>query len=120
MKLEFSRKIFEKYSNIKFHGNLSSEAGRIDGQTDIMKLIVAFLNFANAPKNRQLTISFSHKYVTTGEERRSIPPPSLLKKKKNVRHLLKSLENHTILQGVILLSVRCFMRQNHLQITWFD
>jgi hypothetical protein len=34
-KLEFSRKFFEKYSNIKFHENLSSGC-RVDafGQTD--------------------------------------------------------------------------------------
>jgi len=38
MKLEFSQRIFEKYSNIKFHENPSSLSrvfpwGRIDGQT---------------------------------------------------------------------------------------
>jgi len=33
--------------------------GRIDGQADIMKLIVAFLNYANAPKNCQLTVPLS-------------------------------------------------------------
>jgi hypothetical protein len=56
MKLEFSPQIFEKHSNIKFHDNLSSgiqvvPRGRTDGQTDMTKLIVAFSNFANAPKN---------------------------------------------------------------------
>jgi hypothetical protein len=60
MKLEFSRQIFEKSSNIKFHENTSSESrvvpadgwtdGRTDRQTDIRKLIVAFLCFAKAPK----------------------------------------------------------------------
>jgi len=39
IKLEFSRHIFEKYVNIKFHENLSSESrsvpcGRTDGQPD--------------------------------------------------------------------------------------
>jgi hypothetical protein len=39
MKLEFSRWIFEKYSNIKFHENPSSGSravpcGRKDGETD--------------------------------------------------------------------------------------
>jgi len=38
MELELSRQIFEKYSNIKFHKNPSSESrvvpyGRTDGQT---------------------------------------------------------------------------------------
>jgi hypothetical protein len=58
MKLEFSRQIFEKSSNIKFHENPSSGGGgelfHTDGQTtDMTKLIVAFRNFANAPKNLQ-------------------------------------------------------------------
>ena len=35
MKLEFSRQIFEKYSNIKFHENLSSGSRVVScGQTD--------------------------------------------------------------------------------------
>jgi hypothetical protein len=56
MKLEFSRQIFEKYSNIKFHENHSSGSrvvpcGRTDGQADMTKLIVIFCNFANVPKN---------------------------------------------------------------------
>ena len=59
MKLEFSRQIFEKYSNIKFHVNPSSGSlivryGQTDGQTerrtDMTKLIVAFRNFANTPQ----------------------------------------------------------------------
>jgi hypothetical protein len=60
MKLEFSLQIFEEKSNIKFYQNLSSGSRvvsggqtyrRIDGgQTDMTKLILAFRNFANAPK----------------------------------------------------------------------
>ena len=55
MKLELSRKVFEKYSNIKIHKNPSSRSrvvlwGKTDGQTGMTKLTVAFLNFANAPK----------------------------------------------------------------------
>jgi len=52
MKLEFSCQIFEKYSNIKFHENPSSGSWTMwaDQQTDIMKLIVAFCNLANAQK----------------------------------------------------------------------
>ena len=50
MKLEFSRHIFEKRSNIKFHQNPSIGSLVVpSGQKD-MKLIVAFRNFANAPK----------------------------------------------------------------------
>jgi hypothetical protein len=46
MKLEFSRQIKEKYANIKFLENPSV----ITGQTDIVKLMVAFRNFANAQR----------------------------------------------------------------------
>jgi hypothetical protein len=63
---EFSRQIFEKFWNIKFHKNPSSGSrvvpyGQTDGQTDrdgrtdrktnMTKLIVEFRNFAKAPKN---------------------------------------------------------------------
>jgi hypothetical protein len=53
MKLTFSRQIFEKYSNIKFHENPSkgAELFLADGRTDMMKLKVTFLNFANAPES---------------------------------------------------------------------
>ena len=55
MKLEFSRQILEKYSNIKFHENPSSESRvvpyeridrHIDRQTDMTKLIVFFQSWA--------------------------------------------------------------------------
>jgi len=54
MKLEFSRQIIEKYSNIKLHEILHRESRvvarlKTDRQTDMTKLIVAFRNFANAP-----------------------------------------------------------------------
>jgi hypothetical protein len=65
MTLEFSRQIFEKYSNIKFHKIRPMKAelfhadrwkdGRTDrptdGQTDMTKLVVAFRKFENAAKN---------------------------------------------------------------------
>jgi len=63
MKLEFSQQIFQSLSDIKFHENPSSGSrvvpcgqiegqadGRTDRRTDMMKLIFAFRNFANAPK----------------------------------------------------------------------
>jgi hypothetical protein len=60
MILEFSRQIFEKYSNVKFHGNPSGRnqllyageetGGQTDRQTGMTKLIVAFRNFVKAPK----------------------------------------------------------------------
>jgi hypothetical protein len=54
IKAEFSRQIFRKFSNIKFHENPSSGSrlipwGRTDRQTDITRLTDAFRNFANAP-----------------------------------------------------------------------
>jgi hypothetical protein len=47
MKSEISRQIFENYWNIKFHENLSSGSrvvpcGRMDWQTGMVKLVVAF------------------------------------------------------------------------------
>ena len=56
MKLQFLRKNFEKFSNIKFHETLSS-ASRVvpyrktEGQTHMMEIIVVLRNFANVPKN---------------------------------------------------------------------
>ena len=55
LKLEFSRQIFEKYSNIRFHENPSSVScvvpcGQTDRWTDTTQTIVVFRNFANAPK----------------------------------------------------------------------
>ena len=52
MKFEFSRQIFEKVLNTKFYQNPSSGCLVVPcGQTDMTELIVAFRNFANAPKN---------------------------------------------------------------------
>jgi len=57
IKLEFPELIFEKYSNIQFFENPSIVSGvffmRSDGERerDVSKLIVAFRNFANAPKS---------------------------------------------------------------------
>ena len=53
MKLEFSRQIFEKYSNTNFHENPSCGSRVVPcGRTDMKEMIVAFRNFANAPKKR--------------------------------------------------------------------
>jgi len=56
MKPEFSRHIFEKFSSVKFHENTPiwsrvHAKGQTDRRADMTKLTVAFLNFANAPKN---------------------------------------------------------------------
>jgi hypothetical protein len=53
--LEFSGLIFEKYSDFKFHENPSC-GNRIfpRGGTDLMELLSAFRNFANATKNQSL------------------------------------------------------------------
>jgi hypothetical protein len=59
MKLNFLDRFFKKYSDIKFRKNLSSGSrvvpcGQTDGQTDVMKLTVAFCNFANMPEIESL------------------------------------------------------------------
>ena len=48
----FSSHVFETSSNLKFHEN-SSSGSRVFpcGRTDMTKLIAAFRNYANAPKN---------------------------------------------------------------------
>jgi hypothetical protein len=56
MKLGFSRQIFGKYSNIKFHeilsnGSLIVSCGWTDRETDITKPIVGSPKFAKTPKN---------------------------------------------------------------------
>jgi hypothetical protein len=56
MTLEFSRQIYETYSNIKCHenpysGSRAVPCGGTDGRTDMTKLIVGFCNFANASNN---------------------------------------------------------------------
>ena len=62
IKPEFSRQIFEKYTNIKFHENLYSGSRVVPcwqrGQRDMTKLIVAFRTFANAPKNLLLLANY--------------------------------------------------------------
>jgi len=55
MKLEFYGQFLKKFSNKKFHENLSigrrvSPCGQTDGWTDMTKLIVTFFNFVKAPK----------------------------------------------------------------------
>jgi hypothetical protein len=56
MKLEFSPQVFEKVLNTKFNQNPSIGSWVV---ADMMKLIVAFRNFANAPKNHQTEVYFS-------------------------------------------------------------
>jgi hypothetical protein len=57
MKFEiFLDRFTEKSPNIEFYENPSSGSQVVpreqtDGQTDMMKVIVAFCNFANSPRN---------------------------------------------------------------------
>jgi hypothetical protein len=60
MKLEFTWQMLKNTQNTKIHENPSSDNwvfscgwtdGQIYGQKDMMKLIVAFRNFANSHKN---------------------------------------------------------------------
>ena len=53
MKIEFSRQIFEKYSNTKISWKsppVVAELLHAGGRTDMTKLIVVFPNFANSSK----------------------------------------------------------------------
>ena len=70
MKLEFSRQIFPKYSNIKFHETPSSETRVAPyGQNDMTKLIVALRNFAEAlNKNEAKSAQSSNKLDLKGHK----------------------------------------------------
>ena len=52
MELEFSRQVFEKYSQyfMKIHRVVAEFYA--DGRTDMTQLIVAFRNYATAPKKK--------------------------------------------------------------------
>jgi hypothetical protein len=51
MKLEFSRAVFEKRANIKYHENPSNGSRIVPcGRTDMMKLTAALRSPAKAPK----------------------------------------------------------------------
>jgi hypothetical protein len=53
IKLEYSRQPFDKSTNIKFHKNPSNGSRVVPcGRADTTKLLVAFRNFANAPKKK--------------------------------------------------------------------
>jgi hypothetical protein len=53
MELVFSREIFENCAYIKSHENVSSGSRVVAlEQTDMKKLVVAFITFANAPQNK--------------------------------------------------------------------
>jgi hypothetical protein len=65
MKLEFSRQILEKYSNITFHEILFSGNPVVPcGWTDVTKLIVSFHNFANGLKIGKTKYFASHKILS--------------------------------------------------------
>jgi hypothetical protein len=61
MKLQFSPQIFQKYLNIKFQVEveLFHADGQTDRQKDMKKLIVAFRNFAKAPKICHYNVRYS-------------------------------------------------------------
>jgi len=55
MTFEFSQQIFKRYSNIKSWESVQGESScflQTDRQTDMTKIIFAFSNFANGPKNK--------------------------------------------------------------------
>jgi len=66
IKLEFSRQVFEKYSNRNFMKIHPVGADFFaDGQTDRMtKLIVAFRSFGNAPKNETPVVRPTNRCVS--------------------------------------------------------
>ena len=71
MKLELSRQIFEKYSNVKFHSNpfnrsllfYTRKEGRTHRRINMTKLIVAIRNFAMRLKNTYYFSSCIYSYL---------------------------------------------------------
>jgi hypothetical protein len=62
--LNFLRQLFGKSLNIKFQENTSSGSRVVPcGRTDMTKLIVAFRNSTNAPKNSTVPFAFTHIYL---------------------------------------------------------
>jgi hypothetical protein len=83
MKLELFRQIFEKYSNIKLQENPRSKnrdvpCGRTYTQTDMTKLIVAFRNFSNEPKNAVLYTVYVCVHIPTYRIIKIYDKPKLL------------------------------------------
>jgi len=65
-KLEFSQKIFEKHTNIKFHENPTSGTSVVPwGPTNRLKLIVTFCNFDNTSKNSSWSLFVLHYFLDT-------------------------------------------------------
>jgi hypothetical protein len=87
MKLEFSQEIFEKYSSITFHENLSSGSRdfpcrRADGERDMTKLIVSFLRFEKVLINFDVT----SQAVTKCHRPRAITPKKAYIQTVGFRH----------------------------------
>jgi len=69
-KLEFSRLIFKKFSNIKFYENPSSGSRVVPcGRKDRRKITVAFVNFANAPNKGRQTVNTREEEVKVWRKR---------------------------------------------------
>ena len=55
IKVDFSRRSFEKYSNVNFYESLSCGSRVVPcGRTDVTKLTVGFRDFANAPEDGRM------------------------------------------------------------------
>jgi hypothetical protein len=75
----FWDRFWKKYSNIKFHENLSSGSrfipfGETDGRTDMTKLMIAFYSLANAPKI-SYTVSRSRENEASVEKELTVMDP---------------------------------------------
>jgi hypothetical protein len=86
MKLEFSGQIFEKSSSIKLKKNRSNGSWVPGGLTDKTKLIVAFPNIANAPKE-PLLFTVWHAALTACVAILSGHKPETVRKVKLSTHL---------------------------------
>ena len=86
MKLQFSWQSYKKYSDIKFHENPFSGSRDVPfGQTDLMKLIIAFCNFVNNYYKEAVTVTYllgcdakQSGWCTSTFQRKLLPPCSTL------------------------------------------
>jgi hypothetical protein len=96
MKLEFSRQIFEKYPDFKFHWNSPIGSRFVQcGQTDktgMTELMVPFRNFANAFKSRtpRQNLRYIHLHMVI----------TINKITNNVLYQRKEIKHHSLYSGL--------------------
>jgi hypothetical protein len=116
MKLEFSRQILEKYSNINFRENpFSGSRVVLCGRTDMTKLRVAFRNITNTAPKKLNPVSTNRisKRDTDDNHRRPYTMPALLNISYSQPQVHKSctIIKLSVSATWLLLKCVCWMRR---------